>query len=92
MVFDLTQMFGAGNEPATVEEFKAMFPLDYYEYNAGELLSFHGTGLKTNGLNQLDADGHIHVLAGLTYRIEGAYTSLTDSEGHAVTVTDGSWT
>ena len=38
-VFDLTQMFGEGNEPATVEEFKAMFPLDYYEYNEGELVS-----------------------------------------------------
>lgn len=38
--FDLTQMFGSGNEPATVEEFEAMFPLDYYPYNAGELMSF----------------------------------------------------
>ncbi len=37
-VFDLTQMFGAGNEP-TVEEFEAMFPGDYYEYNPRELLS-----------------------------------------------------
>lgn len=33
---DLTQMFGAGNEPTTVDEFKALFPLDYYAYNAGE--------------------------------------------------------
>lgn len=39
MLFDLTQMFGAGNEPTTVEEFKAMFPLDYYAYNSGELVS-----------------------------------------------------
>ena len=37
--FDLTIMFGAGNEPATVAEFEKMFPADYYEYNAGELLS-----------------------------------------------------
>ena len=29
-IFDLTQMFGAGNEPSTVEQFKSMFPLDYY--------------------------------------------------------------
>lgn len=88
-IVDLTRMFGAGNEPNTVEEFRAMFPLDYYEYNAGELLSFNGTGLKTVGFNQLDADGHIHVLAGLTYKIEGTYTSLVDSEGNAVTVTNG---
>lgn len=38
-IFDLTQMFGAGNEPTTVEEFKAMFPNDYYEYDSGSLLS-----------------------------------------------------
>lgn len=35
--FDLTVMFGAGNEPTTVEEFKALFPADYYPYNAGEI-------------------------------------------------------
>lgn len=34
-LFDLTEMFGAGNEPATVEEFKDLFPKDYYAYNAG---------------------------------------------------------
>lgn len=38
-IFDLTQMFGAGNEPSTVEEFEAMFPNDYYPYNAGEIVS-----------------------------------------------------
>lgn len=31
-LFDLTALFGAGNEPSTVEEFKSMFPNDYYEY------------------------------------------------------------
>lgn len=29
-IFDLTQMFGSGNEPASVEEFEKMFPNDYY--------------------------------------------------------------
>ena len=38
-IIDLTQMFGSGNEPSTVEELKAMFPSDYYPYNAGELMS-----------------------------------------------------
>lgn len=36
-LFDLTQMFGAGNEPATPAQFQAMFPDDYYPYNVGEL-------------------------------------------------------
>lgn len=38
-IFDLTQMFGAGNEPSTVEKFEKMFPADYYPYNAGEIVS-----------------------------------------------------
>lgn len=36
---DLTKMFGAGKEPSTPEEFEAMFPEDYYEYNEGTLMS-----------------------------------------------------
>lgn len=55
-VFDLTQMFGEGNEPATVEEFEAMFPNEYYEYNEGELLSFDGKGVKSVGFNQWDEE------------------------------------
>lgn len=38
-IFNLTQMFGAGNEPSTVEKFEKMFPNDYYPYNAGEIVS-----------------------------------------------------
>lgn len=51
---DLTLMFGAGNEPSTVEEFEALFPLPYYAYNEGELLSVKATGIKTVGFNQWD--------------------------------------
>lgn len=32
MAFDLTAMFGAGNEPATFDEFRALFPNEYYAY------------------------------------------------------------
>lgn len=38
-IFDLTAMFGSGNEPSTVEEFEKIFPNDYYPYNAGEIVS-----------------------------------------------------
>ena len=47
MVMDLTQMFGAGNEPATPAEFRAMFPDDYYPYNAGELKSIIPEAVET---------------------------------------------
>ena len=35
-IFDLTQMFGAGNEPSTPEEFWFYFDHKLYPYNAGE--------------------------------------------------------
>lgn len=51
-LFDLTQMFGAGNEPATPEEFRAMFPDDYYPYNAGELKSIVPTSVEASGIER----------------------------------------
>lgn len=51
-VCDLTLMFGTGNEPSTAAEFEALFPLNYYTYNAGSLVSLTGTGIETNGFNQ----------------------------------------
>jgi len=38
-LFDLTLMFGAGNEPTTVDQFRKMFPDTMYSYDAGSLLS-----------------------------------------------------
>ena len=34
-LFDLTQIFGAGNEPTTVSQFKDIFPATYYEPKTG---------------------------------------------------------
>lgn len=40
---DLTEIFGAGNEPKTVAEFKAKFPNDYYPYSPSRFVtSFDG--------------------------------------------------
>lgn len=37
-LYDLTQMFGAGNEP-TIEQFKKLFAQKIYPYNSGEIIS-----------------------------------------------------
>lgn len=54
MVFDLTLMFGSGNEPSTVADFEAQYPLSYYDYNAGTLVNNAATGIRTVGFNQWD--------------------------------------
>nr|DAD96476.1 MAG TPA: hypothetical protein [Myoviridae sp. ctj3P51] len=51
-LFDLTQMFGSGNEPATVAQFRAMFPDDYYPYNAGELKTIAPTNVEASGVER----------------------------------------
>lgn len=86
-VFDLTQMFGAGNEPTTVAEFEALFPEAYYPYNEGLLLSFKGEGLKTTGVNQFDG-AKAQVIGGEAYRILGTYATLKFAETLDGTQTD----
>lgn len=51
-LFDLTEMYGAGNEPATVEEFKAKFPNELYDYSPRCWVKSYKTGLiaKTKNL------------------------------------------
>lgn len=48
---DLTQMFGAGNEPTTVEEVEAILGNDYYEYNTGEVVGNSVEKLDVTGFN-----------------------------------------
>lgn len=50
--FDLTEMFGTGNEPKTVAEFKAKFPDDYYSYSPACFIKIFDERIpcKTNNL------------------------------------------
>lgn len=50
-IYDLTAMFGSGNEPTTVEEFEKIFPADYYPYNAGEIISADTESVAVQGKN-----------------------------------------
>ena len=66
--FDLTRMFGTGNEPATPEQFKSMFPAEYYAYDTGTLKSAGVTSVVSK-----DADA---VTLG-TYTIPAEIQALT---------------
>lgn len=85
-LFDLTQMFGStiadyiysleqSQAGAGVAWFKKLFPNDYYEYNAGELLSVEGLqSHDTVGFNQWDEEWEV---GGLTWAT-GQPAELTD--------------
>ena len=55
---DLTKMFGAGNEPTTIEEFYARKPIveDENLYNEGEVIPFTAEGIKSIGDNAWDGE------------------------------------
>ena len=63
--YDLTLMFGAGNEP-TAEQFNAMFPADSYPYNPGEIISSRtdtitaGAETITTGFPALNSAGSVY--------------------------------
>ena len=56
-LFDLTEMYGAGNEPKTVAEFKAKFPNELYDYSPRCWVKAYKTGLiaKTKNLFNINA-------------------------------------
>ena len=65
MLFDLTLLFGAGNEP-TAEQFGRMFPAESYPYNPGEIISSRtetitaGSETITTGFPELRSAGTAH--------------------------------
>lgn len=78
-IVDLTQMFGAGNEPATIEEYRALCPDDYLEYNEGVLRSVNVESIVTNGFNQFNGE-YAEVLPNNTYYLGGGYASIGFAE------------
>lgn len=70
-LFDLTEMYGAGNEPATVAEFKAKFPNELYPYSPRCWVTSYKTGLiaKTkNLLTEIKPFGNTRVENGIVYQ------------------------
>lgn len=79
-IIDLTTMFGTGNEPTTVEEFRAFYPNSYYPYNAGELRNLVCNGIKTVGFNLIDKN---YFLTGV---ISGSDTPFQNSNYYYIKV------
>lgn len=57
LCIDLTQMFGAGNEPTTVAEFERMYPEAYYPYSAPTLKPVQIAGIASTDAQGGELDG-----------------------------------
>lgn len=91
IIVNLTQMFGSGNEPTTVEEFEAIFPNDYYPYNEGTLMSMGTKEVVNVGKNMFKCEHFSATGLGGTYRpsLNNSYGTSIDSiePSNKVTVT-----
>ena len=60
-IIDLTLMFGAGNEPATIEEFYSLVPsgIDLFAYNEGEVIHCNTESIKSVGDNAVSFGGEV---------------------------------
>ena len=70
-IFDLTDIFGAGNESTTYEEFRQYYPYAYYPYCATEIRSMRATGIETIGFNAFNGE-YAEVIGGQAYYLGGA--------------------
>lgn len=88
-LFDLTEMYGAGNEPKTVAEFKAKFPNELYDYSPRCWVKSYKTGLIAKTKNLFDYKTPEYVNATLIETLSnGAILkgNLGDDSGTAVYV------
>lgn len=65
---DLTQMFGAGNEPTTYEEFLSRKPIveDEFAYNEGEIVNNSVKAIEVTGRNLWDEEWDVGGMSGST--------------------------
>lgn len=92
-VFDLTAIYGAGNEPTTVEEFKKDYGAAYYAYNPGTILSAKSASLISRGRQQWDEvkkvgyylNNGVETYVGDNYYVSQNYISTIENQQYAIT-------
>lgn len=89
-MFDLTDIFGAGNEPTSELEFNRLFTKAYYQYNAAELISCKTSEYKIVGYNAFNINSptsYIKTIAGQDYTIENATSGTIEQyDGNKVLI------
>ena len=85
-VFDLTRMFGDGNEPATYAEFKEIFNKKFYPYCPPTVFNLKTTAIETVGFNLFNGE-YAEVICDHTYYIGGEVASI-NIDGHEVVLNE----
>lgn len=92
MLFDLTLIFGAGNEPETYEDFRKVYSDNYYQYCDPILRPMNVDAIETIGFNAFNGD-YAEVFGGMAYCLCGEIHSAVfresiDDEGIPIVIPD----
>lgn len=93
--FDLTGIFGVGNEPTTYEEFRKVYNEAYYPYCQPELRGVKTGAIKTVGFNLFDGEC-ARVIGGMSYIVSNYtlayYSDTKDGTQTKVSIKGGVYT
>lgn len=78
-IYDLTRIFGAGNEPTTFSSFSALFPNEFYNYNSGTVTC----------ASAVNGDIYKQIQIDWTSEAGTVYGGTIDVATGVLTVTDG---
>lgn len=96
-LFDLTEMYGAGNEPTTVEEFRQDFPEEMYDYSphcwltsykrvfmtgGGNYLTSYQRNLTCKTKNLFDINSAVKVSGGPSFSKNGNQITVSGNSGN----------
>lgn len=85
-LFDLTEMYGAGHEPTTVEEFRQDFPEEMYDYSPHCFITSYKNCLTCKTKNLFDINS-----ANVTIKVDGSFIPKVGHTSHfySLNVTPG---
>lgn len=81
-LFDLTEMYGAGNEPTTVKQFRQDFPEEMYDYSPYCWASMKNIRYLDKTKNLFDINKAVKVSGGSSLSIDGKYLTVSDHSGN----------
>lgn len=78
-LFDLTEMYGAGHEPTTVEQFRQDFPNEMYEYSPVCWKKFRRLKYVTETKNLFDINSAVKVSGGSSFSKNGNQITVSNN-------------
>ena len=91
-IFDITEMFGAGNEPSTFSDFVALFPNEHYVFNSGEYMTISAANGDDHSVNISWSDTAGTVYGGtLTLYEDGSADLISELVAYDIPSSRWSW-